>query len=220
MPGIAWRPPRTLLWAFLVIVLGAGLICVFSILQHSTMNAADQAVMLGSGMEIRLAESSRPAVLPVVALFARDRGGREGPAIPWVALSGNTADLPYDRTLVETGSQAGQRTQQVLRAIAGMAELFRVEGVAESRDASVAGTSTEAPGLGVLAAIVAGALLLPAAVSALVLSAADRAGFPATLGVLAACRRPLARPGGPRRPARGEGLVRRLPARATPSPGS
>jgi hypothetical protein len=57
------------------------------------------------------------------------------PGIPAGGLSGNVVELPYDRTLVEAGPQAGQRTQQALRALVGLATLVKAERIGEFRDA-------------------------------------------------------------------------------------
>ncbi|WP_345566156.1 hypothetical protein [Nonomuraea rosea] len=72
----------------------------------------------------------------LISLFLSTPVARDkGLVIPASGLSGNVAELPYDRTLVEAGPQAGQRTQQALRALVGLATLVRVERIGEFRDA-------------------------------------------------------------------------------------
>ncbi|MFF5205257.1 FtsX-like permease family protein [Streptosporangium sp. NPDC000396] len=132
--------------------------------------ARQRGISLGDQVEVRITGASDPVVLPVTAIFGRDKGGQEGLVLPSSALSGHVAMPAYNRILVRAGSSPQ------LHSVAGQSGLVRVESMDEFRQQYVAervvGTST----IGILAVVLVGGFLLLAAVSALVLSAVDRAG--------------------------------------------
>ncbi|MEU8381520.1 ABC transporter permease [Streptosporangium sp. NPDC048865] len=134
--------------------------------------ARQRGISLGDRVEVRITGASAPVVLPVTAVFGRDKGGQEGLVLPSGALSGHVAMPAYNQILVRAGSAAGPR----LHGVAGPSGLVKVESTDEFRRQYVAERTADTPNIGVFAVVLVGGFLLLAAVGALVLGAADRAG--------------------------------------------
>jgi putative ABC transport system permease protein len=136
--------------------------------------ARQRGISLGERVQVRVSGAAEPVDLPVVAVFARDKGGQEGLVIPGAALTDQVAAPAYERILVRAGSDPAVARR--LHALAGRSGLVKVETPAEFRERFVAERSAATSDLGVLSVVLVGGFLLLAAVIALVLGAADRAG--------------------------------------------
>ncbi|MFI7539171.1 FtsX-like permease family protein [Streptosporangium sp. NPDC049376] len=134
--------------------------------------AQQRGISLGDRVEVRITGASSPVVLPVTAVFGLDKGGQEGLLLPGRALSGHVATPAYNRILV----QAEPAAQSRLHDVAGGSGLVKVESTGEFRQRYVAERAAGTSSIGILAVVLVGGFLLLAAVSALVLSAVDRAG--------------------------------------------
>ncbi|SDM14756.1 ABC transporter permease [Nonomuraea jiangxiensis] len=138
--------------------------------------ARQRGISLGERVQVRVSGAAEPIELPVVAVFALDKGGQEGLVLPGAALAGHVAAPLYDRILVRAESAGDPALSQRLDALAGQSGLVKVETPAEFRREYAAERSAATSNIGILAVVLVGGFLLLAAVIALVLSAADRAG--------------------------------------------
>ncbi|MEN3535204.1 FtsX-like permease family protein [Microbispora sp. ZYX-F-249] len=137
--------------------------------------ARQRGIALGDQVEVRITGASSPVVLPVAAVFGLDKGGQEGLVLPGRALAAHMAEVPYNRILVGTGSGARPDVRRALEDIAGTTTIVKVEDKKEFQQEYVRERSANTSNIGILAVVLVGGFLLLAAVSALVLSAADRA---------------------------------------------
>ncbi|WP_017592832.1 ABC transporter permease [Nocardiopsis potens] len=133
--------------------------------------ARQAGIGLHDEVEVRTAGASRPTVLPVVALFERDKGGGEGIVVASEALR----DAPrgwYDYVLV--GEEKEGRAAEAAAAVLSARGTASAEDPEEFLRAYVQERQGAIDNLGTLATAMVGGFLVIASVNALALSAADR----------------------------------------------
>ena len=131
--------------------------------------AERRGISLGDRVHVRLSGASSPATLEVVALFDREQGGQEAAVVPQAAL-GDHAGAQWFAYVLVGGTPAPDDLRDALSPAGVSAENHArfLDTYVEERRAAI-------DNLGTLAAALVGLFLVVAAVTALALSAADRA---------------------------------------------